>query len=453
MSGSKISVFPSGKVRDETLVKDYLEIRRKIPTISNDILMIFADGNGSVLSRLSTALKATHPDHPDLPVIRGIASDMEKAKGKSRFEGGPGKGKPLRYSIPLKDVPNSWKKLIETSNYADSSKIDMMYELREIMGAARRSGLPVTLGNDALAAYMAEILERKLSKNTIKCKVRNISRLCVLLNVDKSLKELVSNELRAAKLAASSNPSKRHLDFRASPLSPLDYARLARAASEEAYSTRGGVQTVQRLFVTAATLALLSFVPERVADIVGMVVGRDAVRKPDGWALQYVSQKTGVDRSFGCLPDQLTPFLDDLILLGAAPGPRGQGFVDLYRYREHSQSPLFARIDLQRPYSANRIYELVKERTGHGPHAARKAMTDYIAEMGGSTTEVLDLLGHRSIATAEKHYAVRAPALRRKWVLGEVQALREELIGKGKFRLPTGELIDLDRIARELDRA
>lgn len=87
----------------------------------------------------------------------------------------------------------------------------------------------------------------------------------------------------------------------------------------------------------------------------------------------------------------------------------------------------------------------MKERTGHGPHAARKAMTDYIAEIGGTPEDVLDLLGHTKIATSETHYAVRTAAIKRKQALGVIDNLRGKLAEGKTFRLPTGRLIDLDR--------
>lgn len=343
--------------------------------------------------------------------------------------------------------------MIKGSTYKPRIQLNLTYSLREIFGAARRAGLPEILNRQSLSALRAELDTRGICAKSIEHKIQNIKRLGELFMLDEETMKVIRNELRSAKLNAAQEPSKRHAAFRAMPLSPLDYARMARIVSEEAYATKGNRQTVQRLFITAAVFSLLSFLPERVSDILGLIVGQDVTRDARGWSAEYFSRKTDVDRSFEYLPDQLTPYFDDLILLGAKPGPQGRDFVNLYRHRVTERSPLFARTDLRRAYSPNRIWELVKERTGHGPHAARKAMTDYLSEIGGEPADILDLLGHRQVATAEKYYATCAAAHQRKRTLDTVEHLREELADTGPFRLATGRLIDLDRIASDLDRA
>ena len=76
-----------------------------------------------------------------------------------------------------------------------------------------------------------------------------------------------------------------------------------------------------------------------------------------------------------------------------------------------------------------------------------------MAEIGGTPEQVMDLLGHRRIATSEKHYSVFAETIRRTRTLGEIRNVREELARDRTFRLPNGKLIDLNRIARDLDRS
>ena len=265
--------------------------------------------------------------------------------------------------------------------------------------------------------------------------------------------KIIDNENRAVRLEADAEPSKMHLAFRENPVTPLDYARFAREVSEEAYASEGNRQTIHRLFITAAALSLLSFLPERISDILKLTVDIEVTRDARGWSSEYFSNKSEEDRSVEYLPDQLTPYLDDLILLGADPGPQGRNLLQLYRHRVQTRSPLFARTDLRRSYSSERIFELVKERTGHGPHAARKSMTDHMAEIGGTPQQVMDLLGHRRISTSVKHYSVFAEKIRRTRTLGQIKNIREELAQDRTFRLPNGKLIDLNRIAKDLDRS
>lgn len=434
------------------ITEDFLRERCRIGQMTPELLLIFADGQPEILGRVAAGLSQVAPGDPDLSIIHAMFHGLKRSKTGSVSATGPGKGKKPVHSVPLEDVPETLLEVINGSTYKTRLRKDLTYALREILGAARRANLQEDVNHDAISAYLSELEKRVLSAKTVKRKVQDVQRLGRLLHLDDTTQNIIYNEYRAADLAAKHAPSQRHAAFRAAPLSPLDYARLAHCASKEAFATPGNRQTVQRLFITAAALSLLSFIPERVSDILGLVIGKDVKRDARGWSSEYFSRKTDVDRTFDYLPDQLTPFLDDLILLGAEPGAQGRDLARLYQQRASWQSPLFARTDLRKAYSPVRIFELIKERTGHGPHAARKAMTDYLAEIGAVPENVLDLLGHRQIATSQKHYAVRADAHRRKRTLGIVDRLREDLSTGGAFRLPTGRLVDLDKISRELDQ-
>ena len=427
--------------------------RDQIGQMTQELLLIFADGQVEILKRVASGMRSVAPADPDLPIIHATIHEMQKSTGPGRYSGGPGKGKKPIYSIPLEDVPQPLLNAVHASKYKTRLRADLVFVLREVLGAARRAGLPEEINLEVLAAYSAELDVREISAKSLERKIMDVKRLGQIFKLGDELRGFIANEHCAARLSAAHESSKRHADFRENPLSPLDYARMAREVSKEAYATEGNRQTVQRLFMTSGVLSLLSFIPERVSDFLNAVVGKDVIRDAQGWSSEYSSRKTGVDRTFGYLPDQMTPYLDDLILLGAKPGPQGRDLARLYLHRVSMNSPLFARTDLRRAYSPGRIFELVKERTGHGPHAARKAMTDYIAEIGGTPNDVLDLLGHKRIATSETHYAVRATAIRRKKTLSLIDELRRELSIDSTFRLPSGRLIDLDKIAHDLDRA
>lgn len=439
--------------RTRQITREFMLLRDTIGQMTTELLLIFADGQVGILKRVAAGLRVVAPGDPDLPIIHAAIHEIQPTVERYRYSGGPGKGKRSVYSIPLQDVPQSLLAVIQESHFKMGQKAHLTYTLRELLGAARRANLLENLSREALTAYRVELEVRGMSAKTLERNIFNIQCLSSLFEFDVETKEIISNEFRSAKLAAIQEPSKRHAAFRSNPLSPLDYARMARVASKEAFATQGNRQTVQRLFITAGVLSLISFIPERISDILGLVIGKDVKRDALGWSSEYFSRKTGVDRAFRYLPDQLTPYLDDLILLGAKTGPQGRDLDRLYRHRVSVGSPLFARTDLRRAYSPGRIFELVKERTGHGPHAARKAMTDYIAEIGGTPEDVLDLLGHKKIETSEAHYAVRANAIKRKRTSGAIDELRAELKAGKAFRLPTGRLVDLDKIARDLDRA
>lgn len=434
----------------QKILAEYLSIRKDIDQITPELLRLFAQGNFDILARVAAGLSKSFPEHPDLPIVYSIIHEI---KTSEKTTTGPGKGRKPVIIIPYDDVSADLLDVIHQSHYSPRSQKDLIYALREILGAARRAGVEETMNHDSLSALRDELYRREDSPKTIAVKIERWKALGRLFGLPEETMTILDNEHRAVRLEANAAPSKMHLAFRENPVSPLDYARFARVVSEEAYASKGNRQTVHRLFITAAALSLLSFLPERISDIVKLKVGVEVTRDARGWSSEYFSNKTDEDRTVGYLPDQLTPYLDDLILLGADPGPQGQALLQLYRHRVETRSPLFARTDLRRAYSSGRIFELVKERTGHGPHAARKSMTDYMAEIGGTPEQVMGLLGHRRIATSEKHYAVFAQTIKRTQTLGKIRNVREELARDRTFRLPNGKLIDLNRIARDLDRS
>ncbi|CAM5388916.1 hypothetical protein FALB51S_01999 [Frigidibacter albus] len=427
-------------------------MREQLEHVTPQLLKTFAQGKVDILRRVAAGLNKTQPGHPDLPLIHFTTHEIGRSLVPIAVSTGPGKGRKPVISIPLGEVPQAFLDVIRGSHYKPRFQEDLTVALREVLGAARRASLPEILNRESLVAFRAELETREQSAKTTAKKVLDCKCLGLLFKLDAETMALLTNELRAAKLEAELAPSQRHAAFRAAPLTPLDYARLARSVSEEAYACVGNRQSIHRLFTTAAALAFLSFLPDRIADILKLILGQGVTRDVRGWSSSYFSNKSDVDRSIDLLPDQLTPYLDDLVLLGADPGPQGRDLMRLYRHRVEAEAPLFARTDLHRAYSPGRIFELVKERTGHGPHAARKAMTDYQAEIGGSPRDIMNLLGHRRIATSEKHYAVRAAAIRRQRATEEVGHLRSAL-DDGPWRIPSGKLIDLSRICGDLDRA
>ena len=432
------------------VLAEYLSIRKELDQITPELLRLFAQGNSDILVRVAVGLSESFPGHPDLPIIYSVIHEIKAPEKTTR---GPGKGRKPVISIPYEDVSKDLLDVIRQSHYSTRGQKNLINALREILGAARRAGLKQTLNHDSLSALRDELYEREDSPQTIAIKIERWKALSRLFDLPEKTMTILDNEFRAARLEADAAPSKMHLAFREHPVSPLDYACHARVVSEEAYTSEGNRQTIHRLFITAAALSLLSFIPERVSDILKLTVGVEVTRDARGWSSEYFSNKTAEDRSVEYLPDQLTPYLDDLILLGADPGPQGRNLLHLYLHRVQTGSPLFARTDLRRCYSSGRIFELVKERSGHGPHAARKSITDYMAEIGGTPEQVMDLLGHRRISTSVKYYSIFAETIRRTRTLGEIRNVREELARDRTFRLPNGKLIDLSRIAKELDRS
>jgi integrase len=210
-------------------------------------------------------------------------------------------------------------------------------------------------------------------------------------------------------------------------------------------------QTIHRLYITAGLLALLSYLPERRGDIVNLVIGKSVVRDAFGWSLRKKSNKTGAVRDTCNLPETLTPYLDDLVLLGADPGVRSENLMVMIDQRVQIQSPLFARIDLIRPYSGTRLFEFVKDKTGHGPHAFRKAATDDLIALDASKGQIMEHLGHSNPETSRKYYEGLGPRIRREAAGKKLSVARNET--SSKIVTSTGRSFDLKAINESLRRA
>lgn len=354
------------------LFEEYLLARSQVEQMTPQLLITFAGEKISILEQIAAALGKLSTEHADIPVIRFAIHELRRTVPTVESHG-PGKGRRPNISLPSQEVSLADLERIRGSRYGARAP-HLIFTYREILGAARRAGLPEVLNRDSLLVFKAELEARKLSAKSRLMKICECRRLCELWDLESDTMSLLINEQRAAQITADREPSQRHAAFRTAPLTPLDYARAARAVSEEAFRRAGNRQSLHRLIVTAAALALLSFIPERIGDVLKLVIGRDVTRDAHGWSSHYFSEKTQVDRSVEYLPVELTPYLDDLVLLGSDAGPQGRDLLRLYRLRGSIGSPLFARINLRTAYSRTRIFELVKEQTGHGPHAARKAI-------------------------------------------------------------------------------
>ena len=206
-----------------------------------------------------------------------------------------------------------------------------------------------------------------------------------------------------------------------------------------------GRQTQHKLFTVAGLLSFLSYDPERLSDFCAFRLGENIFLDPFGWHSDFLSSKTSEDRAVPYFPKILNEFLNDLILLGADPSP--DNLHRLYAQRAAYRGPLFATADLVTGYGKGHLSALVKERTGHGTHVARKAMTDYIVRNGGSIQDVMDMLGHRNPTTAKEAYEVFAPQFRRERASAALNGIREADAKKGPRRNPaTGRLVDPKKI-------
>lgn len=325
--------------------------------------------------------------------------------------------------------------------------------MRQIYGAARRAGTTEVFDRPALVAFRQELDDRDLTARSIGVAMKDCLCLREALGAEQYLAVLIRRELNAALLRATEEPSVRKEAFRANPVTPIELARKASEVSCMAYACTAGRQTRHRLFLTAAVLAYLSWMPDRVGDLQRLVIGREIIRTNRGWSIGFLAGKTGFEMGIPTLPDEFTPFLDDLILLGADPGIGEEVLHELYRQRVAMQSPLFARTNLRKAYSSGRIFEWIKSETGHGPHAFRKSMADYCAEIGLSVEDTMLMLGHQRREITEKYYEVHANITRRAKTQKSLSTLRQTPCDTDEsFRTPSGRLVDVAKINKSLSR-
>lgn len=412
------------------------------------VLEAFADGRNSALKYLAAGLAKVSPGDPDLSIIHA-ATRLSAGKVSSANRG----RRPV-YALPLSDVAADLIQQLEASIQNTTTRGCMLYTLRQVLGAARRSGLPEEICEGSIAIYLSELASRKITARARLSYLNQLVTFCSIRNLPKDFIGQLKAEQKAARLESKAEQSVRMKSYLEKPFSLTDVARKAAQTSvEAAAAVRQGKdrQIIHKLYITAGLLAFLSYLPERSSDIIKLMIGQSVRRDAFAWSLWTRSSKTGQDRCTGRLPDILTPYLDDLVLLGSDPGPRSETLMSLLDLRIRMQSPLFARTDLKRAYTRVGVYLLVKERIGHGPHACRKASTDELISLGASQGEILAHLGHRNPETAPRHYEGLGEKIRREAAGQSLMAARQD--GPSKLVTAAGRRFDLEAINISLTRA
>lgn len=422
------------------ILEEYLKLRPSIHVVTRDILNVFVADKYSRVNRLSRAMTKVDPSHPDLPVIYALKRDHAKCKRKA--EDLCEKGSKPRLSIPAEEVPEEYRELIQ--NFKEGRTRDNhLATLRRILGAARRAELPERVDRQSILALRREV--SSLAPVTALSYMSLTRAIATALRLDPILIGQLDVECKHFSHRAEREESVRKKAFRANPVTPLLYAEQALAAYQEAMQVGICRQTQHKLFTVAGMLSFLSYDPERLSDFCAFRLGENIFLDPFGWHSDFLSSKTSEDRGVPYFPKILNEFLNDLILLGADPSP--DNLHRLYAQRAAYRGPLFATSDLVTGYGKGHLSTLVRERTGHGTHAARKAMTDYIVRNGGSIQDVMDMLGHRSPETAKEAYEVFAPQFRRERASAALNGIREADAKKGPRRNPaTGRLVDPKKI-------
>lgn len=418
------------------VLKKYLNVRPAVHIVTREVLELFVDGHHHRADRLARALVRVNPNHPDLPVIYALASDIGKAgrKPPALYK----KGSEPQLSIPINEVSEEYQNLMMNFNEGRTRE-NRFSTLRRILGAARRAQLPERVNRDSIVAFRRELAS--LGAMNALYHMKNTRAIAKSLNLDSLLLEQLNAECQHFAHLAKKQGSVRKKAFRDNPVTPLTYAAQASSAHQEAMQIGLNRQTQHKLITVAGMLSFLSYDPERLGDFSAFRLGENIFLDAFGWHTDFLSSKSSVDRAIPYFPEVLGLFLDDLILLGAEPSP--DNLHRLYAQRASYRGPLFARIDLVTCYGNGHLSTLVKERTGHGTHAARTAMTDYLVRNGGTIQDIMDMLGHRSPETAKNAYEVFAPQFRRERASGVLTALREAEAQNGLRRNPaTGRLVD-----------
>lgn len=418
----------------------YLRVRPSIHVVTRDLLDVFAEGQENRVDRLARALSKVDPSHPDLPVIYALKREISKQKRKPAIL--CEKGSKPRLSIPIDEVPEDYRDLMLNFKEGRTRK-NHLEILRRILGAARRAHLPERVNRESIVAFRREL--SSVSPETGHIYMSQTRAIAKALYLDSILIEQLDAECKHFAHRAEQEGSVRKKAFRANPVTPLLYAEQALASYQEAMLIGINRQTQHKLFTVAGMLSFLSYDPERLSDFCAFRLGENIFLTPFGWHTDFLSSKTSEGRHIPYFPNILSEFLNDLILLGADPSP--DNLHRLYAQRAAYNGPLFATADLVTGYGQGHLSTLVRERTGHGTHAARKAMTDYIVRNGGSIQDVMDMLGHRSPETAKEAYEVFAPQFRREKASAVLTGVREADAQNGLRRNPsTGQLVDPKKI-------
>lgn len=393
------------RLADLKLYDRFLQQRPDWP-LSEEHARTLLDGSEASVRALTGAMRRIDPEDPDLPVLErlGRRLHMEKtaaARGDAPRKG-PG-GSTATISVPRDALPAPILAVIDDMHapadrerrpWAEETVKNVLKPVRQVLAVAEAEALPREVSAETVAAWIRRLDARAVSARTRAAYLHGLVLYAERAGLDP---ELVSN-LKAERgyYDTRARQDVKHKErVLAKTGLKLDDVWQAAQAMRETARAEAGVHRQSR-YLASAALAVLSMLPWRARDLLGLELGRSVWRADGVWLFDFAQSKTGKEEA-GTFDASLTPFLDDAILFGADP----EAFDDLYFDRE--LRPLFCHADGS-PRGYSWLYAQVCQVLSCGSHIARTLMHDHWAEEAAQGRAdplmALYLCGQRDPATA-----------------------------------------------------
>lgn len=380
--------------------------RQRLATLEDVEAFLTGKCSNGCHHMLVSCLRQLDPASPDLPALEQ-AQLMHSRRARPAFQRRPRRPRPRRVSLPEAALPQTWQDVLRRMRGGQSGvaghKAPAMpiiesigQKLGQLALAAQAAGLPATVEQPQVAAWLETMFARDLALRTV---VSSLCRLRVFLQHtgwDPALEQLVKAEIRQLKDETVGLPKKKERFLERTGLSLLDVVAAAAAALEDA---RTAIHpTIRQEHYNAAALYALALVAApRLADIQRLIVGQTIHRDERGWRLQLDTQKTR-QRQTQRVDQRLTAYIDAAILHGVDEDFLGE------RYAVRLGTPLFVRNALNEPHCYAWATHVFRKRFGIGLHIMRSLWHDHGRTRGAAgVEEALAVCGHAS-AEARLHY-------------------------------------------------
>lgn len=400
-------------------------------------------GSLSTLERLRAELAMRAPHHCG-PLTR-VISDLKRVKTKregSKATGAP-RGVPPALSIPAGDLRLDWRRTIEEMrtrrDAIDQGMVDVGAESPPAASQIRaieytlRSVSKVCVDHDRMPEIELDMIEAWVARQTaggqgetgIGMQLRQIVRFLRYRAEKKSLRRRLTREAaRLARIARLKRKRKHEWLLQ----NPTDIGKVWSCAERLLADSRAMAPGTARRYLRAlhaAALALPVAAPLRIGDLSRLRIGREIVRDANGWALTTRTRKTGGDYDRPELWPELTPYLDELLILEAPGGDLWTG------YDRRTGTPLFSRDGGESAMTADWISDVWYEHIGIGEHIVRTLWHQLAYDSDVDRTWMaLALCGQSSVHTSKEYHDrnQRARAVRggRKLLMAARQGSRHQ---------------------------
>jgi hypothetical protein len=386
-------------------------------------LAFVGDKDSSMLLRtlrdgLEGLLTAAHPAVTAAEEARSLKEGERSRRRKPLAPAAPPPLRPLDFSVPEADLPVAWRDAVGRRAAARGKKNKglsaerTLYAARQLLWAARQVRLPDELSLPTLQAYDAALETRGVAATSRTILFRSILHLGGLIGAERELlddlEELVGHYLREAGGTVKRKESK----LAVMP----SFAAIFDKANELLDSAAAMTDRRRKLtlYVDAAALAFLSFIPLRnqdtmlqwgrhvswIADEDPAELGLEEHPERLGYYIDLRTNKTG-EGLHGPLAPILTPFLDGLILQG-----RDDRLLPQLRQRAMAaQAPVFPKT-MGRPRTARSLSDRWRANIGVGSGISRTRIHTLLGAMGErGVRAALALCAQRSPRTAKWYQA------------------------------------------------